>query len=257
MTATAPTQPARYPSTTTPSRARGIRLVTFRVVMLLVALMHFVAFGAWRAALAPWVTFPDETEHGWDRTPELHRLADGAAGAIFVAITVVALVLAVQPLRRSGLMTWLLAALTVTGAFSWLSAVLQGHDGVPSMVAFSVVWVALVAAVFLWLHPEGHLVLRGGTADSSAPSRTLAMVLYAVAGLSLAAALAAVVWRAAGGVFESPHEDDVLSLAYFGLLWAVGGVLSARARRGWPVLAAVVLLGAVYAVAVSVSLAWA
>lgn len=257
MTAKAPTQPTRHPAATTPSRVRGIRILTFRVVMVLVALMHLVAFGAWRAALAPWVTFPDETDHGWERTPELHRLADGAAGAIFLAITVVALVLAVHPLRRSGLMTWLFTALTVTGAFSWLSALLQGHEGVLSMVIFSAVWAALVATVFLWLHPEGLLVLRGGAPDPAAPSQTLSTVLYAVACLGLAAALAAVVWRATGRVFESRQEDDVLSLTYLGLLWAVGGVLAARGRQGWRVLAAVVLVGAVYAVAVSVTLALA
>ncbi|QDO89513.1 hypothetical protein FNH13_15200 [Ornithinimicrobium ciconiae] len=71
--------------------------------------------GVWQAVLAAGVTFADETDHGWDRTPELDRLADGTAGLIFLAITVVALVLAARPVQRTGLLGWLRAALTVTG----------------------------------------------------------------------------------------------------------------------------------------------
>lgn len=239
-----------------PRRGRTARLVVFRVLMALIALVHLVLFAGWQSILAPWVTFADAADHGWARTPELHRLADGAAGAIFVAIAAAAVVLAIRPARTSGLAAWLAAALGVTGAFSWLSALVQGHDDIVSMLVFSLVWVALVAAIFVWLHPEGRDILRGGSPDAHGrPGRALQVSLIAIGVAGATVAVAAVAWRVAGGVFESPLEDDVFSLVYFGALWGLGGLIAARGRAGFRPLAVIVLTGAAYSIAAGLTVA--
>ncbi|BDZ54429.1 hypothetical protein [Agromyces marinus] len=249
------TETVREHETKPSGRGRGIRLVVFRILMVLIALLHLVGFGAWRGVLAPWVVLPDDVDHGWERTPELHRLADGAAGAIFVAVAAAALVLAVRPRGSSGLAAWLASALALTGGFSWLSALIQGHDDVLSTLVFSVVWIGLVAAVFVWLHPEGRDVLRGGSTDADRPARSLRLMLGVITVAALVGLAATVVWRASGGTFEDPQEDDLFSLVYFCTLWALGGFLAGRGRAGWRALAVILLAGAAYAVVGGLSIA--
>ncbi|WP_344293304.1 hypothetical protein, partial [Agromyces neolithicus] len=58
------------------SRVR--RYITFRILAVAVALLFVVGFGVWLSILTPWIARGDETDHGWTRTPELHRLADTA-----------------------------------------------------------------------------------------------------------------------------------------------------------------------------------
>lgn len=262
MTDSAPTAatsaavaPAAAPSRATPRQV--VRLTAFRVVMLLVALLHLVVFAGWRALLAPWVVTTDDIDHGWVRTPELHRLADGAAGATFVAIAAAAVVLAVRPRHRSGLACWLAAAMGLTGGLSWLAALLQGHEDVLGTLVFSIVWVSIVAAVFGWLHPERRAIRRGGAPARRGPAPWLRVVLRGVAVVSVLAAVTAVAWRLGGGLFENPKEDDVFGLAYFGLLWALGASLAARARAGWKPLTVIVLAGVTYAAVAGASIALA
>ncbi|WP_159450207.1 hypothetical protein [Demequina sp. NBRC 110056] len=226
-------------------------------MMVLVALMYLVAFGAWKGLLAPWVTFPDDIDHGWERTAELHRLADGAAGTFMVALSAGALILAVRPRGRSALAAWTGAALAVSGGFSWLSALIQGHDGVGGQAVFSAAWVAIIALVFLVLHPEGRAIARGGAPDAAGtrPGGWVRTALAVTVGCAAAAALAAALWRASGGVFESPLEDDVFSLVYLGGLLALGAWLARAGREGWRPLTAIVLASAAYAVVGGVMIA--
>ncbi|MCB7137010.1 hypothetical protein [Cellulosimicrobium marinum] len=224
----------------------AVRLAVFRVLCVVLALLLVVGFGAWRGLLAPWVVLPDTTDHGWDRTPELHRLADAAAGLFFVVVAAALVVLAVRPSRRSGLVAWAGGSVALSGAFSWVSALVQGHDVAP-MVAFSAVWVAASAAVFVGLHPEGHQVLRGGAPADDAPGRALRGVTAALGVAGAVTAVVAVVWRLAGGTVESTAEDDVLSLVLLGLSWALGAWVVLRGRAGWRPLAALLLASGLYA----------
>ncbi|WP_432560338.1 hypothetical protein [Granulicoccus sp. GXG6511] len=144
--------------------------------------------------------------------------------------------------------------LALTGGLAWVSAAIQGHDAQPALVT-SLVWLALVAVLFLVLHPERDRVRRLGSPDTNPPGpRTRpGLLLAGAAGLVLAAG--AVAWRLRGGIFESPLEDDVLSLSYLGLGWALAGWIARSGRAGWRTLAAIVAISMVYAALAVVSLA--
>jgi hypothetical protein len=216
-----------------------------------------VGFGAWRQILSPWVLVADGADHGWPRTPELHRLADSCAALLFIAIAAGLVVLAFRPRERSGLAAWTGGMLAVTGAFAWLSAAMQHQDVQPALVT-SLVWLAVVSLLLLALHPEGRHIVRGGVPERTAAPRgavRVALLLLGAAGVSLA--LGALIWRLSGGLFESPLEDDVFSLVYLGLAWALGATLAAAGRAGWRPLTAILLMSGAYAVVAGISLALA
>lgn len=224
-----------------------VRTLAFRVLAVLFALLLLVGFGAWRGIFSPWWVAPDQTDHGWPRTPELHRVADTSAALLFIMIGIALVVLAIGPRGRSGLSAWTGAVLALTGGLAWVSALIQGHDIQPALVT-SLVWLALVALMFLVLHPERALVRRGGARQEVGPDDRTRLGLTVAGAVGVVLALGAVGWRLSGGVFESPFEDDVLSLTYLGLAWALAAGTARAGRAGWRALALIVAFSMLYAV---------
>lgn len=213
---------------TTPKTRRHI---PFRIVCALEAVVYLVAFGMYRAWLTPWTTFPDTTDHGWARTPELHRWADSAAAAFYLGLVAALLFLAVRPARSSGLLAWVLGLTGLMGVASAVSMVLQQHTDVAGAAVSAAVVLLALAGPLLATAPDRRGVLRGGRVTNArlgVPS-----VLF-VAGLVVWAVVAvgAVVWRTLGGRFESPLEDDVISFVLVGLAGALGSWQVLRRREG-------------------------
>lgn len=235
-------------------RPRRGRTIPFRVLAVLWAAMLLVGFGTWLSILTPWLELADTADHGWTRTPELHRLADSAAAVIMVAAAVGALILAVRPAGRSGLGAWTAGTLALFGGLSPVSAQLQGHEPTVSTVT-AVVWVGLTALTFLVAYPDRRSVLRGGSSAVEVPGARLRAVLTGGAVLGGALAAGAIVWRVSGGVFESPQEDDVISFVILGASFALGCLLCRSGRAGWRTLAAILAGVLLYAVVGAVSIA--
>lgn len=235
-------------------RSATRRHVLFRIVAVLLALVLVVMFGVWQSILTPWVALPDPADHGWTRTPELHRHADSAAAVAMAAMGVGALVAALRPAGRSGLVAWVAAMLAVVGVGSGVSVLLQQHQGLVGALVQGVVTVAVTAAPFVLLHPERRRVLRGGEPVDAGPRGVVrsGLVVLAVAGTALAAG--AVVRRVAGVLAENPREDDVISFVILGLAMALGSAICLAGRAGWRPLA--MILGGVtlYGVVGAVSL---
>lgn len=233
---------------------RTLRSATFRLLAILWAAVLIVMFGMWQAIASPWVVVDDGADHGWLRTPELHRLADSAAAAIMVAVAVGAIILAIRPIGRSGLAAWVAGSLALFGLLSPVSSMIQGQDVVAGVIT-GVVWLGLTAVTFLLAYPEARAVWRGGSSEDRVPTPRVRAVLTVGASLGVTLAVGAVVWRLAGGVFESPLEDDVISFVNLGLSFALGCWLSRSGRAGWRVTALILAGVALYAVAGGVSLA--
>lgn len=235
----------------TPRQRASARHVTFRILSGAIGLLLLVGFGAWRMILIPWIVVPDGGDHGWQRTPELHRLTDGASGSLMAALGIAALVLAVRPQGRSAVTSWLLGMLALFGISSLVSTFIQGLD-LRSSALFTLIWIALVVVLPWFFAPDRASLVRGGGATNQVPGtiwRITSLVLLACGTLLT---LAAIGWRLAGGVFENPAEDDVVGLALLGIALGFGGWLVLQARQGWRTLGIVVaaLLGyAVLAVA--------
>ncbi|KAE8766006.1 hypothetical protein [Georgenia thermotolerans] len=244
-----------------PSTVRDRRYLLFRIFAVLVALVFVVLFGVWQSILTPWVVFPDATDHGWVRTPELHRYADAAAAAGMGAAGVGALVAALRPARRSGLVAWVGATLAIIGVGSIASVLLQQHTGLLGALVQGLVTVAVTAAPFVLLHPERRAVLRGGAAvgvgpaGGSGPVGVARIALVVLGGAGVVLALGALVWRLTGGIVESPAEDDVLSFMILGSSVAAGSLLCLTGREGWRALAVILAVVAAYAVTGGLSLA--
>lgn len=230
-----------------------LRTTSFRVLSLAFALLLAVGFGAWQQILSPWVVVPDAGGHGWPRTPELHRVADSAASLLFLMLAVALVVLAVRPRGRSGLAAWTGLMFALTGAFAWVSAALQDHEVQPALVT-SAVWLGLTALVFLVLHPEPRRVLGGGVSADDGPTARVRLAAVGVTVIGLALTVGALTWRLAGGVFEERREDDVMSLVYLGVAWAIAGWMVRSGRAGWLTLWWIVLASVAYAVVGGASL---
>lgn len=240
------------PATQAPTRPR--RHAAFRALAVAVALVFLVGFGVWQSILTPWLTFPDPVDHGWSRTPELHRLADSVSAAVLGSVGVAALALAVRPRGRSGLSSWLLVMLAAMGLSSVGSSWVQGHGPGDAVVGL-VVWSAVVVVPFAYLAPDRRALSRGGVPASGRPGPALRPVLVALAALGALLVVAATAWRLAGGVFEDPREDDVFGLVLLGLGLATGGALCARGGEGWRTLALILAGTTAYVVVAVVSLA--
>lgn len=235
------------PATPT-SLPERVRIGTFRVMSALIGLLFIVAFGSWRSILTPWVTTVDTTDHGWTRTPELHRLADSASAATMLTLGVACLMLAARPTGRSGLAAWVLGSLTIIGLGTPFAEVIESGDLVGGLIsAFVMIGAALI--IFVVLHPEGRAIIRGGQPDPvAAPTAPVRAALIALAAGGIGVTLTAVAWRLTGGIAESPREDDVVSAVMLGLPWVLGALLCLRARAGWRWLTPLLGASALYAV---------
>ena len=145
---------------------RTARAIPFRVVAVILAATYLVLFGSVQLLLTPWVVLPDVVDHGWTRTPELHRWADSAAAATMAALGAGALLAVWRPLTRSGLVAWVGVLLAVVGLGSGVSVLLQQHTGAAGALLQGVLTAALTAVPFVLLHPQRREVLAGGRRDA-------------------------------------------------------------------------------------------
>lgn len=231
------------------------RYVAFRLVCLLEAFIFLVLFGMYRSWLSPWVTVPDGADHGWTRTPELHRWADSAASIFFLGLVAALVLLAVRPRGRSGLAAWVIGLIATSAAVSVVSSLLQQHAGVAGAVRDGAITLVALVGPLVALAPERSRVLRGGRAGSAPPS-SAALRPMLLAGLVAFAAVVvgSVAWRLTGGVFESNREDDVISFVLLGVAMAFGCWQVLRRREGWRPLLWIVAAMAMYSVVGATSL---
>jgi hypothetical protein len=235
-----------------PTRVR--RHIAFRIVVAAIALLLIVGFGVWLSILTPWVSLSDPADHGWTRTPELHRAADTASAAVMAAVGAAGIILAVRPRRRSALTAWFVAMVAAMGITSVVSSAIQGHDLVGAAI-FAVGWLALLVVPTVLLMPERHSLRVGGVASQDRPRGILFAALWALVGAGALTVVSAIVWRLAGGIIENPREDDIIGFVLFGLAAAVGGVQCLRAREGWRTLAIILAAVTAYAFLAGVSFA--
>jgi hypothetical protein len=221
-----------------PQVERTGRHIVFRILAAAIAALLLFGFGVWMSILTPWVLLADETDHGWTRTPELHRLADSASAGLMAALGAAAIVLAIRPRGHSAVTAWLLGVLALFGLSSFVSSAIQGQDLVAAAV-FLPIWLVLAVGVPWFFAPSRATLVRGGASAIDAPGRVLRVVFGVGIAAGLALAIGAVVWRLAGGLFEDPHEDDVLGFVLLGLAVALGGTLCLCARAGWRTLAVI------------------
>ncbi|WP_157155490.1 hypothetical protein [Diaminobutyricimonas sp. LJ205] len=253
------TTPGSSPATAPASRRR--RYVTFRIAAVVAALTFLVLFNALPALLTPWVDFADTTDHGWARTPELHRVADSGAALLMTAVAAASVILAVRPTRNAATTMWLISTLTMIFLMSIGSSAIQGHDLMVAVITAAILLGVFVVPLAL-LSPDRRSLLRAGVTQAvgSAAPRPSRLVLLGLSCLMAAGPLLGVgviAWRLSGGVFEAPQEDDVIGLAMLGASVALGAWLCLRAHEGWRALAILLLAMTAYAVAAGVSLALA
>lgn len=221
------------------TRPRRRLLLAFRTYALLLALLFIVFFEEWRKMLLPWITYPEEihTDFGWERHNELFLVPDTAAGLFQFVFGVAALILAIRPLGRSALLSWLAAGMLISSWASMLTTYWSGTGMLEGTLLTIVLTLALFAPLLL-LHPHRMAVMRGGLPGSGAGPNKILRIDFAVIGIAgLCLAVGSSIWRASGGVFESPLEESVLSLVIFGMLLSLGALLCWLGREGWKTLA--------------------
>lgn len=209
------------------------RYIAFRIVAVAVALTFIVLFGVWQSIFGLWFPVADPVDHGWLRTPELHRIADAAAAALMGAVAVAALVAAIAPARASGLVVWIAGVITVICVGSVFSTLVQGHDVLPTAAITGVVLFVIMVVPLVVTHPERKVILRGGAPDGGRPDTLAVTGLGALALAGLALAVIVGVWRAGGGVFESVQEDDFIGLIMLGVAVVLGALVCLGGRAGW------------------------
>ncbi len=234
--------------------ARPRRHVLFRVICLTEALVYLVLFGVWKSWLTPWVVFTDSSDHGWIRTPELHRWADSAAAAFYLATIAALVILALRPTNRTGLTAWVLAVVSASAAMSVVSILLQQHSGLAASLLSGLITLVALAGPLLAAAPHRAAVLRGGRGDATGPGAGPRTALGAGVLVGAAVALAGVLWRVTGGVLENAREDDVVSFVLLGVAIALGCALARLGREGWRPLARITAGLGVYAAVGAVSL---
>lgn len=237
-----------------PSRAtRPRRYITFRIVVAAIAALLLIGFGVWLSILTPWVASGDVADHGWMRTPELHRLTDSANAGVMAALGAAAIVLAFRPRRNSAASSWMLTMLALFGISSFFSSAIQGH-GLLDAALFALVWLIVVVGLPWFFAPSRSALGRGGVPAADAPSRELRIAFGALAVVGVLIAAAAIGWRMTGGIFDSPREDDVIGFVLLGIALALGGFHCVRAREGWRVLGIILAGLAGYAVIAGISI---
>jgi hypothetical protein len=229
MTNTAPVA-ARTTGTTAP------RHLPFRLVCAALAGVFLVAFGIWRAWLTPWVTLADDVDHGWTRTPELHRWADTAAAGFYLVLSAGLLLLVLSPRNRSGVSAWITASLVMMTGLSVVGSLLQQHQGLVGAVLMGLALMAVFVGPLLAAAPDRTAVLRGGRPAVPPAGGPRLLLLAGTIGWA-AVAVAGLAWRLGGGMVESPREDDVLSFLNLGASVALACGIALRGRAGWRVLA--------------------
>lgn len=235
------------------SPARVRRHIAFRIIAAAIALLLIAGFGVWLSILTPWVSFADTTDHGWTRTPELHRMADTVSAVVMGAIGAAGIVLAVLPRRRSALTAWFVAMVAAMGLTSVVSSFIQGHDLVDAAI-FAAGWFALLVVPAVLLAPDRRSLPSGGVASEDRPRGLLLAALWGLVVVGALTAVGAIVWRLAGGIIENPREDDVIGFVLFGLAFAFGGAQCLRAREGWRTLAIILATVTAYTIVAGVSL---
>lgn len=226
-------------SPTSKGRPHRWLLLAFRSYALLLALLFIVVFEEWRKMLLPWISYPEDihSDFGWVRHNELFLVPDTAAGLFQFVFGVAALILVIRPLGRSALLSWLAAGMLISSWAGMLTTYWAG-TGMLEGTLMTVVLTLTLFAPLLALHPHRRAVLRGGLPSKGAGPNRLLRIDFAVIGIAgLCLAVGSSIWRASGGVFESPLEDSVLSLVMFGVLLALGGLLCWLGREGWKTLA--------------------
>lgn len=237
-----------------PSRAtRPNRFITFRICAAAIAALLLIGFGVWLSILTPWVTPGDAVDHGWMRTPELHRLTDSANAGLMAALGAAAIVLALRPRANSAATSWMLAMLALFGASSVVSSAIQGHPLMDAAL-FALVWLIVVVGLPWFFAPNRSALGRGGLPAAEAPSRTLRIAFGALAVAGVLIAAASIGWRMTGGIFENSREDDVIGFVLLGIALALGSFQCMRAREGWRVLGIIVAGLAGYAVIAGISI---
>lgn len=254
------TLPANTTTGTTPRRRR-IRwsLLAFRAFVALIALVCIFVIEVWRKVLIPWIPYVESEpfDFDWNRHAELFLVPDTAAAVFQFSLGIAALILAIRPLGRSAVVSWLIAGIFMIAWAGMFTAHFAGTSLVETTIQGMVLTVGLCVPLAL-LHPQRTAIIRGGLPETGAgPGNLLRieMVVIGLAGTGLA--VGSILWRASGGVFENPREDSVLSLVMFGLILALGAFLCWRGREGWKTLAYILngvvafSLVALFAIAVS------
>ncbi len=230
------------------------RTVAFRVVAALLLALVLVLFNGATGLLAPWVVGSDPVDHGYLRTPELHRMADAQAAALMGLLCAGALAGVLRrPLDRPApLLLWATVFGGITLAGPLLGDNADARDSLATVLIGGAVMLALLVVVPVALYPQPRALLRLRSGRRPHPA------VVAVAGLGAAGLLtwiaATVAWHAAGGVVENVVEDD-----WMGALFLGGGLLVALAlivaqQPGWGWLAGATVTTACYTGLVSVVL---
>lgn len=214
-------------------RTHSIGLKAFRVVLVFLALLLLVLFGAWQWLLAPWAVLGDATDHGWARTPAAHRWSDSASGILMATLGFAALLLARSPRDRSGLVAWLAGCLLVLAGASTASVMIQQHAGPIGALLQGLAMAVLLGGLLVSLAPDRAAVVRGGGPGDAAPRGAVRMALLLGLGLAVTVVVLALVWRVGGGVLEDPREDDVVSFVSLGACVALGCAICLQGREGW------------------------
>lgn len=236
-----------------PSPSRW-RPAAFRIVAVLLIAAVVLLFNGATGLLAPWVVWPDPVDHGYVRTPELHRMADAQAAALMTLLCAGALLgMLRHPLERPSLLQlWIAVFGGITLAGPLLGDNADARASLVDVVIGGAVVLAVLVVLPALLHPAPRALLR--LRSGPAPHPALAVV----AGLGAAGVLTwiatTLAWRAAGSVVENVVEDD-----WMGPLFLGGGLLVALAlivlqRPGWGWLAGATVTATVYTGVVSIVL---
>lgn len=230
------------------------RSVAFRAVVVLLITLVVVLFNGAAGLVAPWVVWPDPVDHGYVRTPELHRMADAQASALMVLLCAGALLGIIhRPLERPALLQlWVavFAGITLTGPL--LGDNTDARDGLVDVMVGAAVTLTLLVVLPALLYPAPRTLLRLPSRQRPHPAVAILAGIGAV-GL-LAWIVATVSWHLSGGVVENVVEDDWMGAVFLG-----GGLLVALAlitvrQPGWGWLAGATVTATVYTGVVSIVL---
>lgn len=232
----------------------SVRGALFRVVAALIVLVFVVLFRGLESMLAPWIVFPDPVDHGWDRTPELHRLGDAYAGGLFVILMAGSLIsLFHRPREKPALMQFYV----ITGTFIVLSSVPlganrdSGENPLAALLGTAMELLVLVASVAV-AYPAFRALFRFSR-EGPAGRALLALAVPAAALLGLWA-FGMARWHYAGGYIEGPLEEDWMSAVYAGFALVAAIALVVAKRPGWRTLAILAGVMLAYMGAASIAL---
>jgi hypothetical protein len=217
----------------------------FRVVAVLMAFVFLVLFKGLESMLAPWIVFSDPVDHGWDRTPELHRLGDAYAGALFAILLAGSLIsLLWRPREKPALVQFYV----VNGAFMALSSVFfGGYRDSGETLSGIVLGTSVELLVFVTPIVATYPAFRSlfDLSRSGPASRTLLVLAVPTVVLLCFWVVGVARWHYAGGYIEGPLEEDWMSAVYAGFALVTAIALVLAKRPGWRTLG--ILVGAMLA----------